>query len=334
MSWQIPQLTTYLAIWVSGVFALGCLAVTLVLCLRRLIDERHSLELLAADTRLLTQVLVAIEDNGEDPRDALAAADDRRIRRVFSHLFQLVRGDERERLLMLAQSHDVVGPLVSEVRHPSLHRRVEAMRALEYLPVKEAHAVLTYAMCEDTSHIARMEAAAILARSGELLGPANVLWVLDAANRPPTRLHRAILRASARTHTDELVHLCQLERYAYVRPLLVESLGWCEDFSRLEVLERMAQAPEPGVRVAALKAARQLGHPGAADWVMASMLDPEPFVRIHAANACAALDLTSSIPLLKAMLRDSSWWVRMRAAQALRVLDADGPPMTAAIGLR
>ncbi|MBT0667939.1 HEAT repeat domain-containing protein [Novosphingobium profundi] len=335
---HLPQMTVTAAIWVSVGFALACLGVTALLCLRRFVDERRAPQLVEGDKGLLGLLLQAMEEDTDEPAQertlALALRDNRRARRVFSHLFLLVRGHERERLIALAQRHGVAERLLREVTHRNLHRRVDAMRALEHLPVEDAQRAVTRVMSSDPSPRVRLEAAAILARNGTIPGPAYILWALDLPARTPTRLHMAMLRVAAQSHGDELVRLCHAQDFEHVRALLVEALGWSNDFSHLAVLEGMAGAADPAVRSAALKAALQMGHPGAAPWVMACLCDPIAFVRLHAARACGKLGIEAAIPLLTGLLHDRSWWVRMRSAQALHALRPAQPLPLSTIGLR
>ena len=102
----------------------------------------------------------------------------------------------------------------------------------------------------------------------------------------------------------------------------------------LPILADFAQSDDLELRIAGLKAARQLGHPGVRTWVLPMLLDPVDEVRVQAARTCGQLGLIEAIPLLSRLVENSSWWVRTRAAEALALLRAGQPAPFAITGLR
>jgi HEAT repeat protein len=119
-----------------------------------------------------------------------------------------------------------------------------------------------------------------------------------------------------------------------LQPICVEALGWSRDFSLMPMLETFGTHKDPELRIAALKAARQLGHPGVRSWALALLFDPIDVVRVQAVRTCGQLGFVESIPILTTLVENSSWWVRTRAAEALALLRPAQPAPFRKTGLR
>jgi HEAT repeat protein len=306
---------------VSFLFAAACCAAMLVLYVRRRVAERRLRAERAGDIDLARRLMATpdLTDSDSLQRQFGDLEDDRKIR-VFSHLLQLVRGDDHARLMRLAGRLGTPDRAIRRLTGGSAARRVDAVRMVEQFPLPGAIAALRHCLLHDSHREVRLEAAAALSRLGEVPSPRLLLDTLDLRHQPVNRLQRAILRVAAPGHAPELKELSMDPASAGVRPALVEALGWSEDFSMLATIGEHAADPDPEVRAAASKAARKLGHPGAAKWLLPLLLDPFDQVRIQAARAAGALGLVDSVPALAALSDSPSWWVRMRAAEALSVL--------------
>lgn len=337
MTWRADLILTPLgaAVVVSLVFMLVSSAAMLVLYQRRRSVEARTASQRDEDV-MLSRQLLAMHGNSDADRYAelLRDADSRQKLRVFSHLLQLVRGEDHEQLLQLADRLDLPGDAIKQLGSSLPARRVDAMRTLEQIPVPRSIAALTGRLSSDLEPEVRLEAAGALARLGHLPPPAEVIAALELAHRPLNRLHEALFRASAATYRDELCRLSEEPSLANVRALLVEALGWSADFAVLPVIERHAADPDPEVRSAALRAARKLGHPGVKSWVLALLLDPVEIVRVQAARTSGALGLQDAIPLLASLVENPSWWVRKRAREALDRLRPAQPMPAGGIGSR
>jgi HEAT repeat protein len=300
-------------------FALALAAAGLMLWL---IVRRRQLEGAADRERagVLTasrEMMAALSGNGtvlgeELPREARLGA--------LSQLLRLVRGDDRERLLALAERNGLFEAGLAGLTHRRAARRAQAIRELEYFASAACLAGLARCLAEDGSPRVRLEAAAALARLDALPPVEQLLSSLGLPERPVTRVHAALLRGLAPRDAEAIALLAEREDQTRLRPLLVETLGWTGDFAMARRLAAHAVDREPEVRSAAVRAARHLKHPGASAWIVPLLEDPAAPVRLQAAQACGELEFKAAIPALERLAADPDWWVRTRARTALAIL--------------
>ena len=322
------------AIGVSLLFASLSLITMLLLYLRRRGAERGTMQEKTAD-RSLSHELMARLETGHD-RQAVNFDDlePKQVERVFSHLLQLLRGPEREGLLAVADAMGVPDYAMAKLAHKSAARRIDALRIIEQFPVPRVIQLLTKCMATDSSIMVRTEAAATLTRVGGVPSPSFIIDALNLRTTCPSLLHAAMFRAGSAQYGSEIAALASELPAGALRSMVAEALGWSEDFSMLSNLADFARSDDPELRIAGLKAARQLGHPGARSWVVPMLLDPVDGVRVQAARTCGQLGLVDAIPLLSRLVENSSWWVRTRAAEALALLRPGQPAPFVVTGLR
>ena len=323
-----------IAIGVSLLFALISLAAVLLLYLRRRSAEHEIVRDKKADRSLSQKLMLRLElGNYQQAIDA-EGLEPKQVERVFSQLLQLVRGPERDILLVIADDMGVPDGAIVRLRHRSAARRIDALRMLEQMPVPRVVQLITTCMATDCNTMVRTEAAAILTRIGAVPSPSAIIDALYLKTTNPSPLHAAMFRAGAVQHSTEMVGLAQELPTGALRSLVAEALGWSEDFSVLPILAGLARSNDFELRIAGLKAARQLGHPGARTWVLPMLLDPVDAVRVQAVRTCGQLGLVDAIPLLSRLVENSSWWVRTRAAESLAILRPAQPAPFAVTGLR
>jgi HEAT repeat protein len=313
----MPGLAAMVSI-VSLSFAAGMIVQILVLLFRRRRIEKRAAISHATERAVSREVMALISGQltFEDAAVFAAASPADRLQ-ALSHLMQLVRGDDRDALLAIADRSHILDGALKGIRRRSAARRVDAMRVLEQFATPESVEALTLALSEDPAISVRIEAAAALARMGRPQAPAALIHLLDLRHQPPTRLHEALFRAAAEPFAPDLVRLADDRSLGGIRPLLVEALGWSGNFAVADGLGAHAADADPDVRCAALRAARRLGNPAAAPWALRLLLDPVESVRIQAIQACERLGVRDAIPILTSLIENPSWWVRMRAKQAL-----------------
>ena len=322
------------AIGVSLLFATISLTTILLLYLRRREAEHEKLQHKEADRSLSQELMVRLEPGHDRQAINSDKLDPQQLERVFSHLLQLMRGPERDHLLVIADTIGVPDHAMVQLKHRSAARRVDALRVLEQFPVPRVIQLLTKCMATDSSIMVRTEAAATMTRVGAVPSPSFIIDALNLRTTSPSLLHAAMFRAGSAQYSSEIAALaCKLPAGA-LRSIIAEALGWSEDFSMLSTLADFARSDDPELRIAGLKAARQLGHPGARSWVVPMLLDPVDGVRVQAARTCGQLGLVDAIPVLSRLVENSSWWVRTRAAEALALLRPGQPAPFAVTGLR
>ena len=329
---MIPALDGFAAIVtaVSLAFAAAMAAAMVALLLRRRRGEQGSLahnQSKIAGSRALMRALASADLKVNDP-DLPAEA----LRAALSHLLRLVRGEDRVRLLAIAEGKGLFADALAELRNRRQARRIDAMRLLEQFASPECIAGLNACMLADPVMAVRLEAAAALARVGALPPVLELVAALRMDQQPVTRLHAALFRSLAQRDSEQVAELAASARYGALRPLLVEAMGWTGDLNMLPELAGHAADPDHEVRCAAIRAARHLGHPGAGQWIVPMLDDAAEAVRVQAAQACGQLRLKDAIANLERLATEPSWWVRMRARSALELLRPHGGPTLSLVG--
>lgn len=310
------------AILISVVFAFVNSAIMILLFIRRRAAERKADIEKKSDIEITRLLLRLIQnDPAEEDLGDLAHIDKNQLRRLFNYLMKLVRGSEYDRLLYLSDILELPDAAIRQLGHRLAARRVDALRVLEQFPVQRSIDALIERMGVDECDSVRLEAATALARLQKLPPPHDIVPMLGLEYKPLNRLHEAIFRTCAATYTEDLVALTRDADLVHVRPLLVEALGWSQDFSVMPILAEHAGDTDAETRSAALKAARQLGHPAVGPWVVRLLRDPVDHVRSQAARTAGKLEIRDACPQLRMLLDDASWWVRKHASDALEKLD-------------
>ena len=303
---------------VSLVFAIAMALCLGVLILRRWQFERASAARKALERTVTRAYLMRLNDATTGPD---VSGIDLSIRlSAVSHLLQLLRGGDRAHLLEFADADGLFAGPLKRTASLSPARRSDAIRVLEQFGSEPCVQSLIVLMANDRSREVRAEAAGALARLGRLPGVRDTISLLELKDHAPNRMHRAMFRSIAAGHIEEMRGLLATAIADPLRALLIDALGWSGDLSAVDDLARGATHPNPEIRCAALRAARQLGHPHARDWIIPLLSDEDENVRGQAARTCSKLRLQRAVPMLEAMREDTSWWVRMRADHALSLL--------------
>ncbi|HKY82938.1 MAG TPA: HEAT repeat domain-containing protein [Sphingobium sp.] len=308
-----------IAILVSVYGALAMAALLLFLVMRRDRKERASVTT-AELIRTLTREIMGAGDSVAAGPAFLKARPAERLAAI-SHLIQLLRGEDRYRLVTLAEEQGLLKDALRRARRARPRQQIDALRLLGGVGGGQAIEVLNAVLREDPSLDTRLEAASLLARLDSLPEPEQLVDHLSLRSARVTPLHRTLFRLLASSHPKEMFVLARsADLPPAVRALVIDALGWTEDFSALPLLETASADPHAPVRLAALDSASRLGHPGSAKWILPLLDDPEPPVRARAIRACQLMQLTSGLPAIHALRHDPSPWVRLRAQQAEQVM--------------
>lgn len=312
-----------LVIFISFYGALAMAALLLFLVMRRDRQERASLASAEMIRSLTRELMSGGEGGGAGPVFRQARPAERLA--AISHLVQLLRGEDRDRLVLLAQDEGLLDDALRRARRSNPRQQIDALRLLGSIGGPHAVEMLGLVLREDPSLDTRLEAAALLARLDALPDPEDLIEYLCLWDARITPLHRTLFRLLATSHPIELFALAQsADLPPAVRALVIDALGWTEDFSALPLLADAATDMHAPVRLAALDSAIRLGHPGSAGWILPLLDDPEPPVRARAIRACQMMQLRQGLPVIHALRGDPSPWVRLRAQQAEQIMQAVG----------
>jgi len=308
-----------IAALVSLYGALAMAALFLFLVMRR--DRRERARTRELDRmRDLTREILALIDDPSIARPAFDRAQSRTRLAAIGSIGQLVRGDDRDRLISFVEEQHLLDRAMRETQRGSRRKRVEAIRLVGSIGGPRAVDTLRDALGKERDEDVRLETAITLARIGGLPPPDVLIAQLHLAEAPITLLHRVLFRMLAARQPAGLFVIAAAELPAPVRALIVDALGWTEDYAALDLLVEAARDPHPPVRVAAIDAASRIGHPNTSGWIIDLLDDPEPPVRARAIRACQSLGLQQSLPAIARLRRDPSPWVRLRAQQAEQAL--------------
>jgi len=310
-----------IATLVSLYGALAMAAWLLLLVTRR--DHRERRRAVEQDTmRNLTREIAAMLSDPSGALPAFERAQPHARLAAIGNIGQLVRGEDRAQLIAFVEEQNLLDRAVRQSDRGSRRKRVEAIRLLGKIGGPSALDALGRTLREDDDADVRLEAAAMLANLDGLPPPDEFIAQLRLGETSITPLHRALFRALATHRPGELFAIARAQLPAPIRALVVDALGWTEDFAALEPLAAAANDSHAPVRVAAIDSASRLGHPAAARWIIGLLDDPEPPVRARAIRACQSLGLKAGLPAIARLRQDPSPWVRLRAQQAEQALGA------------
>ncbi len=315
-----------IALGVSCAFAAWMILEMVFLLVHRWSAERREASDKRMDLMLTRDVLEALDES--DAHDVLRhfdAASKVEQLRAMRHLIQLVRGDDRDRLFEICERTHLFDETLRKLGSPIKARRIESVRELELYGTASCVEGLERCLAHDKSPTVRLQAAVALANLGHLPECRHLLTRLDLTDRPLTRMHASLFRSIAGRDFPTMVDLSFDDVFVDQRPMLVDALGWTANYDALAALDQHGRDTNPEVRCAAIRAARRIGHPAAAVWITALLVDPSEPVRIQAVQACGDLGLRETVPILLSLAQHQSWWVRTRATEALQKLRSAPP---------
>ena len=314
---QVAQIATLVSLY----GALAMAAILLLLVMRR--DRRERARAAERETmRALTREILAMLSDRSGALPAFERAQPTARLNAIGNIGQLVRGEDRAQLIAFVEEQHLLDRAVRESGRGSRRKRVEAIRLLGKIGGPSALDALGRALREDDDADVRLEAATMLARLDGLPPPDEFIAQLGLAEKSITPLHRALFRTLAAHRPAELFTIANTDLPPPIRALVVDALGWTEDFAALELLAAAANDLHGPVRVAAIDSASRLGHPAAAGWIVRLLDDPEAPVRARAIRACQSMGLKAGLPAIARLRQDPSPWVRLRAQQAEQALGA------------
>lgn len=231
----------------------------------------------------------------------------------------LLRGEQRERLVGLAEESGLVRRFFWRLGSRNRWRKAQAAESLGYFGGPEAvgpvAGLLTY---EDET--VRAVAARALARIGTPEAAASLARTLnDPSELTRLRMAENLERLGA-VATVPLVETLKTgnPRARLLAARVLGNLRAAEAAPILrEVLASMDEEVPMDLAAQAVLALGRMGDPDDVPAILAASESDHWPVRAQAANALEAIGDTSAIPALRRLTIDPEWWVRLNASRAL-----------------
>ena len=319
-------MTVLTAIWnVSLGLAGFSLLFMAVLIVRRIFIDRANVRHAVRRADLQARLITAIDPECCATFPPLTSRSDRRIlAEVGRELVDLVRGEDRARLLALMAANGIVEFVLSDMTAGTARRREAAIVCLAPFDREDVRSALLQALCSDPVLAVRMSAAFALAEWGEPPPLPVLVKALGGLDHAGSLRLRALLALVAAASPLELVELMRSNPNPSVLAAALYALGQSGTLGAIDLILDATTHADVTVRAEAFRALAQLGHPDAEAAILRGLTDTAWQVRGQAAQCAGQIGFGSAVPALERALSDPQWWVRFRICEALTKLGADG----------
>lgn len=245
---------------------------------------------------------------------------------VCIELLQMVRGDQKDRIVDAGRRAGVVEILCERLKSWSHGVRLGAAEALGDF-VDDPVADALGAALEDPVPTVRLAAAISLTGVGRAPPLRMLIDKLELGTAECSRFILKLFRDRAAAGPDEVKALLADEGVSdTVKGYAAEALAAAGDHAAVAAIASLVLDGETDRSTMAgyVQVLGELAHPDAADAIEYALRSDHWQVRASAADAAGKIRLSSSIDTLTALLADSHWLVRLRASEALGKLGAAG----------
>ncbi len=312
-------------LWIGSLWLGGLsLGLMMFLVLRRMVMDRWRRRLKAHRDEMLSRLLdyLAEDEPTDDVELAVKVRDARVLNEVIEHLLRSIRGEERDRLVVVLRSLGGVDQRLKQLRRGKEWERVKAATALRHFDQPKVITALRAALDDPSSEVRGAAARALLALGA--VDSAQVLidkLVIEGSLRP--HAIRDIFRRLGRPFCDDLIAVLRsdVER---ARIVAIDALGASGELRVVDPLLRLISEGSKEITANVFRALALLGDPRALSVVMKGLRDPAWEVRCQAASCAGRIGAVEAKGLLARRLEDPNWWVRYRSAEALHELGEQG----------
>lgn len=316
-------------IWISALaIAAVALGIMLLLIAARLFEAIRARRREAHRQALLMSLLSWLEAGTDDAAMKKALTANRAVATsLLIEIFELVRGEDQERLARLTEQTSLPQYLRQIIEIGSSRERIAAAESLVWFPSDKTRAVLRFALFDRNIDVG-LAAATSLAEMGEELPIRHLLETRLGEDGESSKQLEAVLVRVAPRQAGELLALAQdNEAPERLRAAAIDALSRTGTFELIGPIAALGQSPSAAIRAAVARGIGVLGHPGGADTVTRLLTDPHWEVRAEAAEAVGRIGLIEAMDTLSRLLDDENWWVRFRAGAALAALGSAGISM-------
>jgi HEAT repeat protein len=318
-------------LWLISILLSGAaLSIMIGLILGRAVSGRRQRARLAERQRLLPLLLASGDKEDALERSKLSGD---LLADLAIELIQLVRGEEKNRLVAAAVRAGVARRLLLRLRGRSSRVRVGAAEALAEFRYQESVDALVAAL-RDRNEDVRLAAAMSLASMRQSPPAAQLVKSLGIGRSETSLLTIALFEEIAAVRPEEVRALIEDENSpGAVKAAAIDSLSASGDYSLVPIITRLAVAAQADAEELPryLRSLGQFGHPAAAPAVERGLqLEAAP-VRAAACEAAGKIGLMECAGRLAELLGDEDWWVRFRAGEALTRLGDPGHRLLAEV---
>lgn len=298
--------------------SLGFALVALVLRYRNDRTTRMAAEL----TALWEPAMLEILAGAAEPAALTEKVDEGDRQHFLSFLIgyaRRLRGDERERILVLARPY--LADLEDRVRIGSAESRGLAVQALAEMGMPEYARAVARALDDESQVVAMIAARGLLQPGQERLFP-SVLRRLHRFTLWSRSLLSSMLAGGGAATAPLLRDMfADRDQPPLVRAVAADALAALNDLGSVEVALRLIDEEDDRELVAGcLRLVRALGHNEHVDRVVRFVTASDPVIRAAAVAAVGAIGGKEDVPVLQSLLDDDSYWVSLQSARGLIAL--------------
>lgn len=310
----------------SLVLSFFSIATMCVLVIRRTYANRINANMAKWHDRLVPVVLEAIARSGPPARLEQIRGQRSRylLGRIGQEFLDLVKGDERTRMVALLEANGVVEIGLTELKRAAPSRRVELLSMLAFFDREDVRAALFSALKNDPDQSVRVSAAVGLLRLCSLPPIEKTIADLRISSANASRRLSAFFRAYALQHPDDALRFVRHAQAPLLITLMLNGLSLAGNHDVLPLLVELTEHADLDVRAEAFRSLSRLGHPVAREPVSQGLKDKAWPVRAQAAMCAGRIGLVDLADEVAELLNDPAWWARYRAADALLKLGEKG----------
>lgn len=243
---------------------------------------------------------------------------------VLDKVAALVSGSARDALYPVLNHPDVKAILLSQLRLRHPQSQILAARLLAEVSDPQVITALRRQL-QAPNPLSRLAAALALARLDAIGSVQDLVGKLKIDTEAQSYGLMVLFRELLNRNISELVELLHLDVPEFTKVLGIDALGNSGNYNALQTLMLFADNDSPVLRLHAIKALKNLKHPGAEPAIQTALSDVSAAVRAEAASCAGELQLPKAQPDLERLLEDPNWTVRLKSAQALLKLGETGP---------
>ena len=259
-------------------------------------------------------------------RATLAGAPPALVADVCIELLQMVRGDEKHRIVDAGRRAGVVEVLCERLASWSHGARLSAVEALGDF-VDDAVAESLVSALEDPVPTVRLAAAISLASAGRAPPLRTLIDKLELGTAECSKFILRLFRNRAADDPDEVQALLTDDSLSdSIRRYAAEALAAAGDYTAVSAISSLVLNNETSQSAVAgyVDVLGEMAHPDGGAAVKHALRSNHWQVRAAAAGAAGKIRMSSSIDALSRLLADRNWLVRRRAGESLGKMGAAG----------